>query len=929
MIKSKLQSRCICIRLLIAVAMCLLTLSTLSTEAATEGDSSKKIDNFISYEKEIDVYPGNPAFQSVRLFDIAGDVKYEQVLQMGDNLTTLSVSGYNIRQEVTDGKYCSRFFFDDFSISDRFDDEHPADTDTCDLLFFGTAEDAKEYYGLTYSLTLKISGNDYQETEVKILIHLKEDTISIRRNRDTILLPGKKENIEIDGGLSEILGVEWTSSDTSVIQISPDSKSKGKKAVLKTVGAGIATISASIQTPDTIEYITEEIAVNWLPGRATLNFSKVTLYKGESVELNLNNLPEGSKVSYKSGKPSVISVDKKTGRMTAKKKGKAVITVTVKAPATEYRKAEKYKLKCTVSVKNPGKVTEISTAQKLKEYLTDGKGGHLKLTADISTGNNFGILIKKGSYRLDLNGHSLRGQGNGTENGIIDVAGGTLTILDSKGKAEFINDYSQEAVGCIKGTLNIYGGNIWGYNYAVYNSGGTTNLYGGGLIAYGNPVKQFGGQLNIYGGYLSNIGNATNSPGLGNYDALYVCGTGKADIRGGEYYGELGIRISGPDAELKLDNCYVEAIRRPLALYGGKTVINGGSYIAQSEYSVNLVPTMDADCVYTEINGGEFISNNRSTVFSAYKKCEIKINGGWYKSGISLPDGQSGWNNTFYFDKTFDGSYRITEALFSEDSIDDLSPQKMGIERTTFTRNSTKYKKGMKVENADDMYSAYMDALENLNTHIEIRCNKELSKILMFYHFESIPARAVSKITADSDINDNTFTSRDGYYTNRFDVKYKENFEIERLCAGAPVKNGSETAQKYYRMLKNVAEECTCTTKLDTAKALHDYMCKKYTYDYDKNSESYYPQGLLDNGKGVCQAYAMMYKDLCLIAGIKCEMLEGYAGEPGSYERHGWNAVEIDGKTLYVDVTFDDTAGSERWCLKDEKTFYSDRYHIQ
>lgn len=31
--------------------------------------------------------------------------------------------------------------------------------------------------------------------------------------------------------------------------------------------------------------------------------------------------------------------------------------------------------------------------------------------------------------------------------------------------------------------------------------------------------------------------------------------------------------------------------------------------------------------------------------------------------------------------------------------------------------------------------------------------------------------------------------------------------------------------------------------------------------------------------------------------------------------------------TLFVDVTFDDTAGTNQWCLKDEKTFYSDGLH--
>ena len=68
-----------------------------------------------------------------------------------------------------------------------------------------------------------------------------------------------------------------------------------------------------------------------------------------------------------------------------------------------------------------------------------------------------------------------------------------------------------------------------------------------------------------------------------------------------------------------------------------------------------------------------------------------------------------------------------------------------------------------------------------------------------------------------------------------------------------------------------------------------------------------------------------MYKSLCRRVGIECYTIEGVAGNPA--ELHMWNCVVIDKKQLFVDVTFDDTAGTNQWCLKDEKTFYSDGLH--
>lgn len=83
--------------------------------------------------------------------------------------------------------------------------------------------------------------------------------------------------------------------------------------------------------------------------------------------------------------------------------------------------------------------------------------------------------------------------------------------------------------------------------------------------------------------------------------------------------------------------------------------------------------------------------------------------------------------------------------------------------------------------------------------------------------------------------------------------------------------------------------------------------------------ESNYLKKVLDKRKGVCAGYALLFKKLCDHAGIKAEIVEGYA-RTRPYQvgnnmsvNHAWNAVQIDGKWHYLDATW--AAGS---CVEDE-----------
>lgn len=65
---------------------------------------------------------------------------------------------------------------------------------------------------------------------------------------------------------------------------------------------------------------------------------------------------------------------------------------------------------------------------------------------------------------------------------------------------------------------------------------------------------------------------------------------------------------------------------------------------------------------------------------------------------------------------------------------------------------------------------------------------------------------------------------------------------------------------------------------------------------------------VLQNGIAVCDGYARLFKILCMHAGIKAEIITGYArGSKGNRRfgsNHTWNVVMIDGKWQLMDVTW-------------------------
>lgn len=135
----------------------------------------------------------------------------------------------------------------------------------------------------------------------------------------------------------------------------------------------------------------------------TLNKKTATVYKGKTTTLKATVTgADAPKVTFTSSNPKVAAVNKTTGKVTAKAKGSAVITV----------KCGDVKVTCKVTVKNPtltlnktsasvkvGKTTKI-TAKATPSGKVTYKSGNKKIATVSSNGTIKGI--KKGTAKITV-----------------------------------------------------------------------------------------------------------------------------------------------------------------------------------------------------------------------------------------------------------------------------------------------------------------------------------------------------------------------------------------------------------------------------------------------------------------------------------------------------------------------------------------------
>lgn len=134
-----------------------------------------------------------------------------------------------------------------------------------------------------------------------------------------------------------------------------------------------------------------------------------------------------------------------------------------------------------------------------------------------------------------------------------------------------------------------------------------------------------------------------------------------------------------------------------------------------------------------------------------------------------------------------------------------------------------------------------------------------------------------------------------------------------------------------------------CNTDLQKSRAIYIWITENISYDYKtfnkkkrtkvfkcktneecelKKTEwkNKFINRVLRKKKGVCAGYSELYKKMCNIAGIKCEVIEGYIKtEPSQIGKmgvldHAWNTLIIDNNYYYLDLTW-----ASGYCTKNKK----------
>ena len=102
--------------------------------------------------------------------------------------------------------------------------------------------------------------------------------------------------------------------------------------------------------------------------------------------------------------------------------------------------------------------------------------------------------------------------------------------------------------------------------------------------------------------------------------------------------------------------------------------------------------------------------------------------------------------------------------------------------------------------------------------------------------------------------------------------------------------------------LKNADNE------IEKAKLVHDFIVNRIDYAYEADGvtaqDDIWAHNIIGAAMyeyGVCETYAKTYLYLCLLNGVDCIIVTGYAGGP-----HAWNYICINDKWYAVDCTWDD-----------------------
>lgn len=135
-------------------------------------------------------------------------------------------------------------------------------------------------------------------------------------------------------------------------------------------------------------------------------------------------------------------------------------------------------------------------------------------------------------------------------------------------------------------------------------------------------------------------------------------------------------------------------------------------------------------------------------------------------------------------------------------------------------------------------------------------------------------------------------------------------------------------------------EEYKDLSDYDKIIKVHDYICRKSSYDYNEYrglqredydyeyADAHEVEGFLIDGNIVCDGYAYVYQWLLDYLDIDCIVIYGDSTLNEKKEGHAWNKVRIEDKWYNVDVCWADTGCGKQYFLKSDE-YFEKNYHLQ
>ena len=181
--------------------------------------------------------------------------------------------------------------------------------------------------------------------------------------------------------------------------------------------------------------------------------------------------------------------------------------------------------------------------------------------------------------------------------------------------------------------------------------------------------------------------------------------------------------------------------------------------------------------------------------------------------------------------------------------------------------------------------------------------------------FDSYIAAELEKQTANIDVssyNMNTEAFKNAYWAllnSRPDLFYVSGgfsyYSSDGIVTGLlPIYkySGTDLKNRIRAFNSGVAKVVAYANQADTAIGklllVNDYLC--VNFEYDTSYAIYSPDEMLSSGKGVCQAYMLLYRAVLNKLGLRSDTATSEA------MNHTWNVVYLDGSWYHIDVTWND-----------------------